>query len=82
MEDEEQKTLQTWNVWACALATTRGVKLVRTIPGSPGGWTGMELDDSTGEASRAIEDWRYGWATVNARDFVEAFRDIRRMLHA
>lgn len=85
MEDNSmaaEATVQTWNVWAAALALSRGVRLVRTIPGSPGGWTGIELDNSTGEARRAVEDWRYGRALVNVRDFVESYRDLRRMIHA
>lgn len=77
-----EKVVATWNVWAVALALAWGVKLVRTIPGSPGGWTGFELDNSEGMASKAIEDWRFGRADVNARDFVEAFRDLQRMIHA
>jgi hypothetical protein len=83
-EDREEGTqrmgtLVTYNVWSVALALTRGVPIIRTIPGR---WTAFELDDSTGQASQALDDWRHGRATVSARDFVEAYRDVQRMAHA
>lgn len=73
------ETITSWNVWAVALALTRGVRLVRTIPGR---WVGFELDNSDKRASQALEEYRTGQALVSAREFIEAYRDVQRMVHS
>lgn len=72
-------TIVTYNVWSVALAVTRGVPIIRTIPGR---WAAFELDNSNGQASQALEEYRTGQAKVSAREFIEAYRDVQRMVHS
>lgn len=73
------ETVISYNVWAVALALTRGVRLLRTIPGR---WTGFELEDTDGKASQILDEWRHGQAMVCAREFADTYRDVQRIAHA
>jgi hypothetical protein len=69
--DETKERLLVWSMWAVAFCVVEGVKVVGTVPGHYGrmGWL---LDDSDGEASRALEKWRNGVPIVNGRALLDA----------
>ncbi|HEY7350293.1 MAG TPA: hypothetical protein VH599_18395 [Ktedonobacterales bacterium] len=70
-----EKMLDFYDRWAAAYALATGVKLVKVLPG---GWTAYTFDDSDGQASRALGEWRAGQALVQAKAYAEAFRQLRR----
>lgn len=71
-----EKTLELYDKWAAAYALTTGVKLVKVLPGE---WARYVFDDTGGQASRALGEWRQGKALVQAKAFAEAFRNLRRI---
>jgi hypothetical protein len=70
------RTLELYDRWAAAYALTTGVKLVKVLPGE---WARYVFDDTGGQASRALGEWRQGTALVNARAYAQAIRNLRRI---
>lgn len=66
----------TTDLWACAYAVARGVRLVRTKPGY---MLTFVLDNTEGQAVRELGRWYEGDAQVSARTFAGAYRDLRNL---
>ena len=70
------RTLDIYDKWAAAYALRTGVRLLKIVPGQ---WVRFVFDDSDGEASRALGEWRSSTALVPARSYASAFRQLRRL---
>lgn len=70
------KSLDLYDRWAAAYALATGVKMIKIVPGQ---WVRYVFDDSDGEASRALGEWRGSMALVPAKQYASAFRQIRRL---
>jgi hypothetical protein len=68
-------TLELFDTWAAAYAVATGAKLIKILPGE---WTRFVFDDSSGEASRALGEWRTDRAYVSARALAIAYRQLKR----
>ena len=68
-------TLELFDIWAAAYAVATGVKLVKVLPGE---WTRFVFDDSSGQASKALGEWRTDRAYVSARALAIAYRQLKR----
>jgi hypothetical protein len=68
-------TLEIYDIWAGAYALATGVKLVQVLSGE---WTRFVFDDSSGQASRALGEWRTDRAYVSARALAIAYRQLKR----
>jgi hypothetical protein len=68
-------TLEIYDIWAAAYALATGVKLVQVLPGE---WARFIFDDSSGQASRALGEWRTDRAYVSARSLAIAYRQLKR----
>ncbi len=68
-------TLAFFDRGAAAFALCQGVKFIRVIPGQ---WQLYELDNSDGRAAEALQLWKAGGATVNAREFWNAFKTLKQ----
>ena len=69
------ETLELFDIWAAAYAVASGAKLVKIVPGD---WTRYVFDDSTGQASKALGEWRTDRAYVSARALAVAYRQLKR----
>jgi hypothetical protein len=69
------KTLELFDRGAAAYAVAVGVPLIRILPGD---WQRFAFDDSEGRASMALQAWRDGTATVNARAYWNAFKTLKK----
>jgi hypothetical protein len=68
-------TLELFDTWAAAYAVATGVKLVKVLPGE---WVRFVFDDSSGQASKALGEWRTDRAYVSARALAIAYRQLKR----
>jgi hypothetical protein len=71
-------TLEIYDIWAASYALATGVKLVQVLPGE---WTRFVFDDSFGQASRALGEWRTDRAYVSARALAVAYRQLKRQTY-
>lgn len=72
-------TLAFFDRGAAAFALCQGVKFIRVIPGQ---WQLYELDNSDGRAAECLRLWKAGSATVNAREFWNAFKQLRNATYS
>ena len=70
------KSLDLYDPWAAAYAISTGAQLVTILPGE---FVRYVFDDSNGQASRALGEWRQGRAMVAAKVFASAYRHVRRL---
>jgi hypothetical protein len=68
-------TLEIYDIWAAAYALATGGTLVQVLPGE---WARFVFDDSSGQASRALGEWRTDRAYVSARALAIAYRQLKR----
>lgn len=68
-------TLELYDIWAASYALATGIKLLQVLPGE---WTRFVFDDSSGQASRALGEWRADRAFVSARALAVAYRQLKR----
>jgi hypothetical protein len=71
-------TLEIYDIWTAAYALATGVRLVQVLPGQ---WTHYVFDDTSGQASRALGEWRTDRAYVSARALAIAYRQLKRQTY-
>jgi hypothetical protein len=69
------KELAIFDRWAAAFALATGVPLLKVLDD---GWQNYVFDDSDGQASRALGEWKDGQALVPARKLARAWRDLKQ----
>jgi hypothetical protein len=68
-------TLEIYDIWAASYALATGVRLIQVLAGE---WSRFVFDDSAGQASRALGEWRTNRAYVSARALAIAYRQLKR----
>jgi hypothetical protein len=68
-------TLEIYDIWMASYALATGVKLLQVLPGE---WVKYVFDDSEGQASKALGEWRTDRAFVSARALAIAYRQLKR----
>jgi len=68
--------LEIYDLYAAAYAGATGVPLVKVSLESS--WGSFVFDDSTGQASRALGEWRNGSGLVLARAYAQALKGLKR----
>ncbi len=69
--------MEIYDLYAAAYAIATGVNLLKVIPGQ---WATFVFDDSTGQASRALGEWRNGSGLVLARAYAQALKTLKRSM--
>ena len=70
------QTLMLYDPWAAAYALATGVRLIKVLSGR---WPEYVFEDASGQASRALGEWRQGRAMVSAKSYASAYRQVRRL---
>ena len=74
--DEMDETLEIFEQACAAYLMYCGVQLVRILPGS---WCRYAFANDSGQASRALDDWRSNTGQVRVREYARAYSTIIRM---
>ncbi len=68
---------QTTSLYLAAFLMARGVDLLGTWPGN---LLTLEFSDAEGEATEAAREWQSGQATINARQYMTAILEVKRLI--
>src|SRR6476660_7182957 len=75
-ERAAMKTVTCFDQFAAAWLLCNGAVLVQVIPGK---WFNYSFNDSAGEATRLLNEWRAGETLIQARDFTRAIKRIKTL---
>jgi hypothetical protein len=74
--EEMDETLEIFEQACAGYLLYCGVQLVRIIPGS---WCRYAFANDSGQASKALDDWRSNAGLVRVREYSKAYSTIIRM---